>query len=74
MEQAIEYDLFNQQFLHALKTMATEQPSEDQEMAASVLHLLKQQPGSIHLIDRDYKEATMMEFAQITNQTTNRTK
>lgn len=68
MEQAIEYDLFNQQFLHALKIIADEQPSEDQEMAASVLYLIQQKPEAIHLIDRDYKQATIMEFAQSANQ------
>ncbi|WP_078392644.1 hypothetical protein [Shouchella patagoniensis] len=61
MEDAVVYDLFNQQFMNALQGVAHSKQSEDQDMAASVLHLILMKPEAVHLIDKDYKEATIIE-------------
>ncbi|AIC95929.1 MULTISPECIES: hypothetical protein [Shouchella] len=70
MEQAIVYDLLNQQFLHALKELAARPADEDQQMAADIVGLLTKNPQAIHAIDSDYKEATIMACwsPQLTNQ------
>ncbi|WP_054706615.1 hypothetical protein [Bacillus sp. JCM 19041] len=61
MEDAVIYDLFNQQFISALQGLAHSKQSEDQDMAASVLHLILMKPEAVHIIDKDYKEATIIE-------------
>ncbi len=60
MEQAIVYDLLNQQFIHALKELAARPADDDQKMAADILRLVTDNPQAIHVIDSDYKEATIM--------------
>jgi hypothetical protein len=58
---AVGYDMLNQQFISALKSLAFAAPSDEQEMAAAVLRLIQHKPEAIHVIDNDYKEAAIME-------------
>lgn len=62
MDDAVGYDMLNQQFISALESLAFAPPSDDQEMAAAVLRLIKHKPEAIHVIDSDYKEAAIMEY------------